>query len=240
MSTELAVSCFPREVPTFDNVLNDNAPYPYSLKSLKDYVSQNHCSEPLEFLEDLERYKQTYRFALGLDGSCRPSRPSITPQLLLTWRNLLSLYILPGSEHELNLSTEERDALLQYHDASFPPSPSLIEEAVARISQSLESSIFLPYLTSRAILVHAVPLENPSLDEHGVGMICHRGSISTIESELSEGSSEELSPTTYKREKSWRQDKSVVLRKVLSLLGQPARSRSQRASQASSSHNRDR
>ncbi|OGM41988.1 hypothetical protein ABOM_009511 [Aspergillus bombycis] len=232
----LTIACFPREVPTFDNVLNDKAPYPYSLKSFRDYASQNHCSEPLEFLEELKRYKQKYRSALGLDGSRRSSRPSLTPQLLLAWRNILSVYITPGSSQELNLSTEERDSLLQYNDTSFPPSPCLIDEAVTRISQSFESSIFLPYLTSRALLVHATTSEDTHLEEDGVGMIYDKLALSSTESDMSDDSSEIISTTAHMDQKGWRESKNVVFKKLLSVLAQPARSirAYQRASQPSS------
>lgn len=232
----LTIACFPKAVPTFDNVLNDNAPYPYTLKSFRDYVSQSHCSEPLEFLEDLKRYKQKYHSALGLDSPRRPSRPSLTPQLLLTWRKIISVYILPGSSRELNLSTEERDSLLQYNDTSFPPSPCLIEEAVTRISQSFESSIFLPYLTSRALLLHTISSEDTYLDEDRVGMIYDKVAISTTESDMTDSSSEVTSTTAHMDEKGWRDSKGVVFKKLLSFLVQPAKSirAYQRASRVSS------
>ncbi|KAE8364522.1 hypothetical protein BDV27DRAFT_128296 [Aspergillus caelatus] len=236
----LTIACFPKEVPTFDSVLNDRAPYPYSLKSFRDYVSQNHCSEPLEFLEELKRYKQRYRSALGLDSPRRPSRPSLTPQLLLTWRNILSVYILPGSSHELNLSSEERNSLLRYNDTSFPPAPCLIEEAVTRISQSFESSIFLPYLTSRALLLHTISSED-HLDEDNAGMIYDKLPLSTTGSDMTDSSSEIIGATTHMDEKSWRESKSVVFKRVLSFLAQPAKSfRAYQRSSRISSGNMDR
>ncbi|KAE8384756.1 hypothetical protein BDV23DRAFT_188894 [Aspergillus alliaceus] len=215
MSGEVITPSSPQEYPTFDKVLNDVAPYPYTLKSFKAYLSQNHCSESLEFLEGMKQYKQAYRSALNLDGSSSSSRSSMLPRLLLTWRNLLSVYILPGSLHELNISTEERNALLKYTDISSPPSPCVIDEAVGKIAQSLESSIFLPYLSSRAALVLAV---DPHFEQPNSDAVCEKPSVSMSEQAISDITFE--SSTNPQSGKGRRGDKSLVFTKLVVLVHQ--------------------
>ncbi|KAF7591563.1 hypothetical protein BBP40_001443 [Aspergillus hancockii] len=198
-----------RELPTFDKVLNDAAPYPYSLNSFKAYLSQNHCSESLNFLEEVEQYTQTYRCAIQVDGAPLSSHSTSSPSLLLTWKRLISTYILPGSPQELNLSTEERNSLLKYDNARVPPPPCLINEAVKRIAQSLESSVFFQFLSSR------------------VGLLCTPSPTyakETVPNSEATVSNLQLSSTTKQTyDLGWRADTKMVLKRLLDLIGHTAK-----------------
>ncbi|KAE8355724.1 hypothetical protein BDV28DRAFT_145909 [Aspergillus coremiiformis] len=201
-------------LPTLDKVLDDVAPYPYTLKSFREYLSQNHCLEPLDFLEEIKRYTDAYR-------SAERSRPSKSPALLMTWQNLVSAYILPGSSYELNISTEERNSLLQYNHMSFPPSPVLIEDAVRRIAQSLESSIFLSYLASRSALAHMAPSTKDYLRNERLEIPAEKFALSTPECASAETSSESV--TKDNSGKGWKGDMNTVCRKLLDFLTQPVK-----------------
>jgi hypothetical protein len=194
-----------RELPTFDRVLNDTAHYPYSLDSFKDYLSQNHCSESLQFLEEIRQYKQIYRSASQVDGTPLSSHSTASSQLLLTWKHLISMYILPGSSQELNLSTEERNSLLKYTDTPVPPSPCLIDQAVKRITQSLESSVFFQFLSSRAALLCTSP------------GTCTKVTTSTTESTESNTEKEDCDPGS-------RADVKLGFKRLLDLIGHSAKS----------------
>ncbi|KAL4891038.1 RGS domain-containing protein [Aspergillus ambiguus] len=136
-----------RELPQFDDVLNDIAPHPYTLNTFKSYLEKNHCSEFLDFIIDLREYSERYKSA-----NCRIERS--TPQcdeskyLVGLWRRLVSIYIVPGSSREMNLSSEEREQLLQYMDDMIPPPPSFIEDVVKRVYDTFQSSVFVLFLSS--------------------------------------------------------------------------------------------
>jgi hypothetical protein len=57
-----------KDLPRFDDVLKDMAPYPYTLDIFKSYLTRNHCSEFLEFIMDLREYSEKYKSAYGQDG----------------------------------------------------------------------------------------------------------------------------------------------------------------------------
>jgi hypothetical protein len=138
-----------KDLPRFDDVLKDMAPYPYTLDIFKSYLTRNHCSEFLEFIMDLREYSEKYKSAYGQDGP-HYTQCDEAKHLVVLWRGLVSDYISPGASRELNLSHEEREELLQYMDGIIPPPPSIIEEVVKRVRESFQSSIFLLFLNSQS------------------------------------------------------------------------------------------
>ncbi|KAJ5184662.1 Regulator of G protein signaling superfamily [Penicillium cf. griseofulvum] len=108
--------------PTLDEVLANIAPPPYTLSAFMAYLSQNHCLETLEFTMEANRYRDSY-YALAerLGHDTMESDCPETQHLRMLWKRLLTAYIFPGSPREINLSSEVRDALLQYKDMSAPP-----------------------------------------------------------------------------------------------------------------------
>lgn len=57
------------EQPSLDEVLNNDAPYPYTLDSFTAYMSQIHCLEILEFILEGRRYRKTYEVSSVVVGS---------------------------------------------------------------------------------------------------------------------------------------------------------------------------
>ncbi|KAJ5385261.1 Regulator of G protein signaling superfamily [Penicillium concentricum] len=108
--------------PTLDEVLANIAPPPYTLSAFMAYLSQNHCLETLEFTMEANRYRDSY-YALAerLGHAAMESECPETQHLRMLWKRLLAAYIFPGSPREINLSSEVRDALLQYKNVSAPP-----------------------------------------------------------------------------------------------------------------------
>lgn len=168
-------------IPTLNEVLANVAPPPYTLSAFMAYLSQNHCLETLEFTMEANRYRDSY-YALSerLDAEC----PEVQ-HLRMLWQRLLTAYIFPGSPREINLSSEVRDALLQYTNVTVPPVPETLDSAVRRIHDLMEESIFLPFINSHTspsmapcaepfVAPDVMNLSSTSLDEHPVKRVRSR------------------------------------------------------------------
>ncbi|KAJ5736756.1 Regulator of G protein signaling superfamily [Penicillium malachiteum] len=165
--------------PTLDDVLANTAPPPYTLSAFMAYLSQNHCLETLEFTLEAKRYRETYTAVVERLGETAVTTDSPESQhLLMLWQRLLMAYIYPGAPREINLSSEVRDPLFDYRDASIPPVPETLDSAVKRIHELMQESIFIPFLNSHTTSPSVYPSDPPfaadesinlsstSLDEH--------------------------------------------------------------------------
>ncbi|PWY89223.1 regulator of G protein signaling superfamily [Aspergillus heteromorphus CBS 117.55] len=140
-----------QKLPTLAEVLDNTAHYPYTLESFVEYLSQNHCSEALEFLVETDHYKKTYYASRQPhDESNLFLSDSELEQLMVLWRQLLALYISNGSPREINVTGEDRQRLIELTNATSPPSPRLIDPIVQSTYDLLETSIFIQFLASRA------------------------------------------------------------------------------------------
>ncbi|KAJ5852000.1 Regulator of G protein signaling superfamily [Penicillium soppii] len=165
--------------PTLDEVLANVAPPPYTLSAFMAYLSQNHCLETLEFTLEANRYRESYYAIIDRSGpNALAAESSESQHMRMLWQRLLAAYIFPGSPREINLSSEVRDALLQYSNVSAPPNPEILDSAVKRIHDLMEESIFLPFINSHTTSPSMVPseplmapddilnLSSSTLDEH--------------------------------------------------------------------------
>jgi hypothetical protein len=144
------------------------------------YLSQNHCLETLEFTLEANRYRESYYAVIDRLGPNALVDDSPESQhLRMLWQRLMTAYIFPGSPREINLSSEVRDALLQYSNVTAPPVPETLDSAVKRIHDLMEESIFLPFVNSHTTSPSMSPSEplmaplgddilslSSSLDEH--------------------------------------------------------------------------
>jgi hypothetical protein len=165
--------------PTLDEVLANVAPPPYTLSAFMAYLSQNHCLETLEFTMEANRYRESYYALIDRLGPNALAAESAESQHMhMLWQRLLTAYIFPGSPREINLSSEVRDALLQYSNVTAPPPPETLDSAVKRIHDLMEESIFLPFINSHTTSPSMMPsepfmapedifaLSSSTLDEH--------------------------------------------------------------------------
>lgn len=136
---------------------------------------------------EANRYRDSY-YALAerLGPAALESECPETQHLRMLWKRLLTAYIFPGSPREINLSSEVRDALLQYKNVPAPPVPQTLDSAVKRIHDLMEESIFLPFVNSHTTSPSMGPsepfmgpddfmsLSSTSLDEHPVKRVRSR------------------------------------------------------------------
>jgi hypothetical protein len=135
--------------PTFQEVLSNIAPPPWTLNAFMAYLSQNHCLETLEFTIDAERYIKHYQDMIQRDPHT-PVSPQ-TPEceyVRVSWQQLLEAYIEPNGPREVNLPREVREHLLSLPCTDTPPDAAELEPAVKQIYKLMEESVLVPFLNS--------------------------------------------------------------------------------------------
>ncbi|BCR87285.1 regulator of G-protein signaling domain-containing protein [Aspergillus chevalieri] len=130
--------------PKLDDLLDDKAPYPYTLSALIAFLSKTHCLEILEFVLEARRYRNSFQ-RMG-DHSSRRT-------LHLQWQRILQMYIIPGAQREINISDGIRDDLVATESKpkkqeDYPPDPTLLDSALQEMYDLLHDSILLPFLRS--------------------------------------------------------------------------------------------
>jgi hypothetical protein len=138
-------------LPTLDEVLRDIVPPPYNLEAFTTYLSQSHCLETIDFINETERYREDYTFLVDREqGSTLTTSSLAIEHLLMLYRLLLTSYIQPGAPCEINISVEMRDALLRHKDSAIPPHPDILDPALKTMHELMEHSIFVSFLNNRS------------------------------------------------------------------------------------------
>ncbi len=157
VSRPISINRPPREVaiwpaaprPTLDDILNKRSQPPYTLSAFTAYLSQQHCLETLEFTMDGKQYQDKYlKTAAHLAGMPMNYDHEGVYDLRQDWIRLLDVYIKPGSPREINLPSEERDALLDQTYSEKPPEPEALDPALKRMHDLMGDSIFMPFLNN--------------------------------------------------------------------------------------------
>ena len=130
--------------PKLDDLLDDKAPYPYTLSALIAFLSKSHCLEILEFVLEARRYRGSFQ-RVGDHKSRRT--------LHLQWQRILQMYIVSGAQREINISDGIRDNLVateskKKKQEDFPPDPALLDPALQEMRDLLHDSLLLPFLRS--------------------------------------------------------------------------------------------
>ena len=154
--------------PKLDEILDDSAPFPYTLSAFIAFLSKNHCLEILEFVLETRRYCQGYQV---LD---KAHRRVLNQQ----WQRLLQIHILPGAPREINIPDKVRDGLLASSqrpgstddddgDDEDPPDPALLDPAVQQMHELMNDSILLPFLRDCSSPENVRPLSTSCLNANG-------------------------------------------------------------------------
>ncbi|KAI1388421.1 regulator of G protein signaling superfamily [Hypoxylon trugodes] len=129
--------------PSLDEILADTAPPPWTRSSFMAYLSQNHCSETLEFITEADRYREAYY------QIARGQAPNGPAQICSLWRKVIDAYIMPCAPREVNLPAHVRDRLLRLPCCkASPPDPSELDEAALIVRELINDSVLVPFLES--------------------------------------------------------------------------------------------
>lgn len=140
---------YSRRRPTFEEILSNTAPPPWTLSAFMAYLSQNHCLETLEFTMDASRYTKHYREMAEKGPSTSPTlQTSESEYMRMLWTKLLDAYIAPNGPREVNLPSNVRDHLLSLPCTDTPPDPKALEPAVEIIYELMDESVLAPFLNS--------------------------------------------------------------------------------------------
>ncbi|KAK9455828.1 hypothetical protein V1511DRAFT_487755 [Dipodascopsis uninucleata] len=137
------------EMPSLDDVLNNQTQSPFSLTEFMAYLSQNHCLESLEFCMDTQRYIELYK---SVHSGFAGSRMVISTdqreyeRLIILWERIVDSYIRPNSPQELNLPYNVRDELLDLTKCRMPPSPDSLEHGLRVVKDLMNESLFIGFL----------------------------------------------------------------------------------------------
>lgn len=148
--------------PQLDDILNDVAPFPYTLAAFISFLSELQCLETVEFLLETERYRRIYNWLEDSTQTCEAIRKAHLSGL---WKRLINQYIRPDSEREINITYQIRVQLMQqFHNRGDTPPPEVLDRAVKSIKELLQGSILIPFLRRSSTTARVQPLSMPSLN----------------------------------------------------------------------------
>ncbi len=127
--------------PSVDEILKGKAPEPFSLTAFKKYVAQNHCSENVEFIVDVQNYKSLYN---------ESHEKTTILQLNKVFNDIIDTYIRPNSKHELNLSCESRhrlvDVATELESIATPADPSCFDDSCHEIQELIRECTYVSFV----------------------------------------------------------------------------------------------
>lgn len=149
--------------PQLDDILNDVAPFPYTLGAFIAFLSELRCLETVEFILETERYRRLYNWLEHDTHACEAIHRA---HLSSMWKRLINQYIRPDSEREINITYDIRVQLMQqFHNrGDTPPPPEVLDRAVKSIKELLRDSILIPFLRRSSTTARVQPLSMPSLN----------------------------------------------------------------------------
>ncbi|KAK2923438.1 RGS domain [Fusarium oxysporum f. sp. vasinfectum] len=110
------------------------------------YLSRNHCLETLQFIQDASRYRACYAEIVEDKKVPWEYLRRHYDYLQELWEDLLSTYILPNGDREVNLPSEVRARLLGLRSSALPPHPSELDDIVQIVLELMEYSILPGFL----------------------------------------------------------------------------------------------
>lgn len=145
--------------PTLKNILENEAAHPWTLSAFSAFLSQNLALENLEFYMDAQRYKAAHRSMVerSLTDSSSPSKVNYREDdrvfVCSLFQRLLAAYIMPNAPKEVNITGAVREALLaeRSRNPDIPPDPLVLEQAIKKVKDLMEESLYFPFLNSVAL-----------------------------------------------------------------------------------------
>lgn len=148
--------------PKLDDILNDTAPYPYTLNAFITFLSQIQSLEILEFVLEARRYRQHFHHLLAFSEDSHQKHI-----LRQQWQRILQSHILPGASREINIPEHVRHELLASvpGENDDPPNPVFLDPATQQMQDLLHDSILVPFLRSCVGQESIRPLSMSCLDD---------------------------------------------------------------------------
>lgn len=148
--------------PKLEEILDDAAPSPYTLSAFMDFLSHNHCSETVEFILAVRRYRNSYTL-LQQSFWNTASRNAKREDIIVQWQQLMTTYITPSAPREINISPAVRAELLGSTNHELPPSPDLLEAAVQNMHQLINDSVLAAFFEECSRKYRTISPSAPSL-----------------------------------------------------------------------------
>jgi hypothetical protein len=150
--------------PRLDDILNDVAPFPYTLGAFIAFLAEHQCLETVEFLLETERYRRIYHWLEHKTETCEAIRRAHLSGL---WNRLINQYIRPHGEREINIPCDIRSQLMQqfHKHGDDPPPPEILDRVVNNVKELLRGSILIPFLRRSSATAHVQPLSMPCLND---------------------------------------------------------------------------
>ncbi|PKX96355.1 regulator of G-protein signaling domain-containing protein [Aspergillus novofumigatus IBT 16806] len=150
--------------PRLDDILNDVAPFPYTLGAFIAFLSEHQCLETVEFLLETERYRRIYHWLEHKTETCEVARKAHLSGL---WNRLIKQYIRPHGEREINIPCDIRQQLMQqfHKHGDDPPPPEILDRVVNNVKELLRGSILIPFLRRSSATARVQPLSMPCLND---------------------------------------------------------------------------
>lgn len=147
--------------PKLEEILEDEAPFPYTLSAFLEFLCRNHCLESLEFILEAERYRKIYSrrqdFRESATGSAR------NRDMMRVWEHIMTTYVARSAPHEINIPCEDRAEMLEFANARRPPPPDVLEAPIHSVHGLINDSILIPFFDECSRNHCTVSLSAPSV-----------------------------------------------------------------------------
>ncbi|CAG8537656.1 9733_t:CDS:1 [Diversispora eburnea] len=172
--------------PTLIDILNNETSYPYSLDDFATFLDQSYCLENLEFWLAVRRYKYyAYNFynsnaplppflsetyislpndSFYDDASLRGDAPAHHEFLKQKLDDIITTFILPNSQKEINIDSSVREDLLTNVFSYNNYDPSILEVVNNHVFELMQSSIFSQFLLEAGNVELRMSSESESQD----------------------------------------------------------------------------
>lgn len=128
-----------RKYPSLDDILTNDAPFPYSFDAFVNFLSQNHCMETVEFTMDAAKYTTSYFAGVSKD------------KLVLMWNRLVDTYIRSDGPKELNLTCDVKarfKLLAKEAMSGEPPEPANLARPVEMVKEIMKENAYMQFIAS--------------------------------------------------------------------------------------------
>ncbi|KAF9884952.1 hypothetical protein FE257_000861 [Aspergillus nanangensis] len=150
--------------PHLDDILDDVAPFPYTLAAFIGFLDEAHSLENAEFLLESKRYCRLYQWLKASGESEATSGAGA--HLWEIWSRLTDRYIQHGAPREINIPDEIRQELVDYqHSHEDHPPPSILDPPIRHVEDLLHGCVLTPFFKACSVNSRIHAHSTPNLVE---------------------------------------------------------------------------